>query len=279
MASFFRFFIYSNLFIAACAILMVNQTYVLLLHTPPDKYFLGFVSSATICSYSFHWWLTSGSLVPSPRIAWLKKNRIFHLALFFVGLAGSAIFFYFLSPYWHWLLLSAVITFLYSAPKINHPLFLFLRKIAIGKTIFLAFAWTHVTSLLPVLMVTKNLGGEHILFVINRFFFIYAICIVFDRRDVESDRQAGIKSLITYLSPKGIDALFWASLGVVFITAVLLLPWFSIIDLIILLIPAVIMGLLYEHSKKSFSDYLYYFLLDGLMAASAPILILAKFAR
>jgi hypothetical protein len=38
------------------------------------------------------------------------------------------------------------------------------------------------------------------------------------------------------------------------------------------------MASLYSYAKKTTSDYLYYFLLDGLMALSAPILILAKFA-
>jgi 4-hydroxybenzoate polyprenyltransferase len=115
--------------------------------------------------------------------------------------------------------------------------------------------------------------------VVNRFFFIYAICIVFDRRDVESDRKAGIKSLITYFSHKGIDRLFWFSQAIVLATSVILLQWLSLLDVVILFLPAVVMGFLYESSKQSKSDYLYYFLLDGLMALSAPILILAKFAR
>src|SRR5215475_4042165 len=114
MASAFRFFVYSNLFIAVCAILMVNQTYQLVLHLPPNKYLLLFVFSATICSYSFHWYLTSESLVESPRIEWLRKHRILHLILFFVGLAGSSIFFFRLLPHWYWLAASAIITFLYS---------------------------------------------------------------------------------------------------------------------------------------------------------------------
>ena len=91
--SVFRFFVYSNLFIGVCALLMVNQTYDLVLHSPPDKYLMGFIFSATICSYSFHWYLTSGSLVESPRVEWLKQHKAFHLALFFIGIVGSVIFF------------------------------------------------------------------------------------------------------------------------------------------------------------------------------------------
>src|SRR5215813_8742206 len=131
---------------------MVNQTYQLLLHSEPDNYLMGFIFSATICSYSFHWYLTSGSLVESPRIEWLKEHRTFHLMLFFIGSSGSVFFFFLLLPHWYWLGLSAIITFLYSAPKIPHPWFRSLRKIAIGKTIFLTLVWTYVTAILPVII-------------------------------------------------------------------------------------------------------------------------------
>src|SRR4051812_47352186 len=101
---------------------MVNQTCYLLLQRPADKNFLAFAFSATICSYSFHWYLTSQSLVESPRIEWLKKHRIFHLIFFFIGLIGCIVFFFYLLPHWYWLAVCAFITFLYSAPKIPHLL-------------------------------------------------------------------------------------------------------------------------------------------------------------
>src|ERR1700751_2251823 len=152
MASVFRFFVYSNLFIAVCAVLMLDQTYYLLIHLPLNRNLAGFVFSATICSYSFHWYLTSESAVESPRILWLKKHRVYHFILFFIGLAGCVYFFFFLLSHIFWLALSAVITFLYSAPKVPHPWFHALRRVAIGKTIFLSLVWTYVTVALPVII-------------------------------------------------------------------------------------------------------------------------------
>jgi 4-hydroxybenzoate polyprenyltransferase len=239
-----------------------------------------FVFSGSVCSYNFHWYLTPPHIPePTYKLRWNISNRSLHLVLFIVGFFGAAVSSFLLINYWAWLVLTAFLTFMYSAPKIAHPLTIQLRKIAIGKTIFLAFAWAHVTTLLPLLIATETIKAEHIWFVANRFFFIYAICIVFDRRDVKKDKEAGIKSLITFLSAKGIDCLFWVSLALVFITTIILWQWLSLTELFILSLPAFVMGLLYERSKKNFSDYLYYFLLDGLMALSAPILILAKFAR
>ena len=152
----FNLFIFSNVFIAACAALMVVQTYTFLLDSPANIYFVCFVLCSTICSYSFHWYLTPGSIILSPRIKWTHENRLTLLFLFFIGLIGSGIFFCYLLPYWIWLFLSAVMTFLYSAPKIPHKYFRLLRKIALGKTIFLALVWTHVTTILPIIISTTK---------------------------------------------------------------------------------------------------------------------------
>ena len=274
---FFRFFVYSNLFIAVCTVLMINQTYYLLLHTPPDKNFSGFAFSATICSYSFHWFLTSHSLVESPRIAWLKKHRIFHLILFFIGLAGSCIFFFLLLAHWYWLAASAIITFLYSAPKIPHPWFRTLRKVAIGKTIFLTLVWTYVTVVLPVVIANKEFDVPIALFAVSRFFFIYAICIMFDFRDRADDKATGIRSMVTAFNEKGVDRLFFLSLTI-FATCTMLLSryGFSVLNIILLLVPGVITAAMYNYAKRNFSDVLYYFILDGLMMFSALLMLVFR---
>src|SRR6476661_1762774 len=130
----FRFFVYSNLFIAVCAVLMVSQSYQLLLNTGPNLYLLGFVFFSTICSYSFHWYLRSDSAPGSSRSVWQQRYHYIHIVLFIIGLGGAAIFFFTLSGHWFWLLLSAAPTFWYTAPKIPHKYFRVLRKIALGKT-------------------------------------------------------------------------------------------------------------------------------------------------
>lgn len=271
-----RFFIYSNLFIAACAVLMVNQTSQLLLHSLPGIHLTAFVFFATLCSYSFHWYLTSSSVLPSPRIIWLKKNHSFHLALFLVGLAGSAVFFFYLRPIWSWLLVSAFVTFLYSAPKIPNKYFRALRKVAIGKTIFLAFVWMYVTTVLPIVESGTTWSSGFILFMISRFFFIYAICILFDLRDREDDKAAGIRSLITYLNETAISNLFVISLVLFSASTLWMLNYnHRTTDIILLLIPGFITAALFRYASRHFSDLLYYFVLDGLMALSALLMLVA----
>lgn len=254
---------------------MANQTYRLILKTYPNQYLLFFIFFSTICSYSFHWYLTSGSVIPSPRINWLNKNRKFHLILFIVGLMGATILLFFLLNYWHWLLLAAVITFLYSAPKIPHPCFRALRKAALGKTIFLALVWMYVTTILPITVSEQPWRNDFILFIVQRFFLVYVICILFDLRDREDDKDAGIRSLITFLSPKGISIVFARSLSIFCLATIFLLEYgYSYFTIALLLIPGIITALIYTYARKNFSDILYYFVLDGLMAFSAILMLI-----
>jgi len=241
---------------------------------------LGFVFSGTVCSYNFHWYLTPPNVGgPTEKIIWNIRNKQLHLTLAFIGLAGAVIFSLLLINEWFWLGVTAFVTFLYSAPKIPHPLFTHLRKIAVGKTIFLAFSWTHVTAVLPMVIHNPVLTDTQICFVVNRFFFIYAICILFDYRDRESDKKDEIKSLITMLPEKGIDILFWGSMAVFFITLIILAFFLKFSLVSALTIPGVLLCFLYYPSKKTSSDYLYYFVLDGFMMLSAPLVVLAKFVR
>ncbi len=252
----------------------------LLFNTPVSWSLYGFVFCGAVTSYNFHWWLTPPlAKGPSKKLAWNLSNKNLHLFLFIAGLAGAAIFSLLLVQHWFWLGITAFLTFLYSAPKIGHPLFASLRKVALAKTIFLAFAWTHVTTLLPLVMHSTILDVHQEWFVVNRFFFIYAICILFDYRDVEEDRKAGIRSMITEVNEQGIHILFWGSMLVFYISAFFVAPHFDWLTIVCLLIPGFILSLLYSYSLRQFSDYLYYFVLDGLMMLSAPLLVLAKFAR
>jgi 4-hydroxybenzoate polyprenyltransferase len=256
---------------------MVWQTSALLLGTPPSERLVGFVFFSTICSYNFHWYLTPYSVNPSSRALWTQRHKILHFILYLVGLVGSAVYFFYLLSHLAALCFGAFFTFLYSAPKLPHPIFRRLRDIAVGKTIFLAIVWTYVTTALPLLIAEANWGGGPILFVISRFFLIYAICIPFDYRDREDDRKDGIRSLITLLNEKGIDRLFICSLAI-FGLSTLGLAFFHYpgFYILLLLIPGILTALLYNRAKKDFSDYLYYVVLDGLMMFSGLLMLIFR---
>jgi 4-hydroxybenzoate polyprenyltransferase len=257
---------------------MTYQTALLFKITIPFSLY-GFVFSGTLTSYNFHWWLSSPTNSSNtPKSYWSHHNKPLHALLAITGLLASIFFIIPLLYQWHWLVFSAFITFLYSAPKISILPFLWLKRIAIAKTIYLAFAWMHVTTLLPILITETEFTNNTIIFAVNRFFFIYAICILFDYRDREGDKKENIRSMITQLTEHGINVLFYSSVLVTSISTLLLLNYWSLPVIIALIIPVLALILLYPSSKKTFSDYRYYFILDGLMMISSPLVVLAKFA-
>jgi 4-hydroxybenzoate polyprenyltransferase len=256
---------------------MVIQTHLMLLHHPPTAGFLSFVFFSTVCSYNFHWFLTPDSVDPSQRNQWTQQRKGLHLLLYFIGLLGCIISFFTIREHWVALGFAAFVTFLYSAPKLPQQVFRSLKEVAVGKTIFLAFVWMYVTTALPVLVSGESWRTEHFLFCASRFFQIYAICILFDYRDRENDLKEGIRSMVTLFNEKGIDLLFGAS-TVLFILATLGLLFYghALSVIIPILIPGLITVALYRYSKTHFSDYLYYFVLDGLMALSGLFMLFIR---
>jgi 4-hydroxybenzoate polyprenyltransferase len=267
---FFNFFIFSSIYISLCALLMVHQTNQLLhLSYDINHYFL-FVFFSTICSYNFHWFLTPSIPTEKLRVQWTQSHKTLHFILFAAGLIGSCIYFFYFIEYLLWMGISVLLTFLYSAPKLPLQPFNWLRKIAVGKTIFLSFVWMYVTTFLPIAFSPGGWHAAAVLFCISRFFLIYSICIIFDYRDRENDRKEGIRSLITYLSNAGVKTLFYCCLLIFGITtSALFLTGIKIPVIVLLLIPGIITMALYNTATKNFSDYLYYFVLDGLMMFSA----------
>ena len=266
----FDLFLFSSLFIALCAVMMTLQTNDLL-HLEYNKTnYLAFVFFSTICSYNFHWYLTPDSFTEHDRALWTRHHKRLHLVLFFIGMAGSGWFFFSFVHQWFWLSVPVVLTFLYSAPKLPYAPFAWLKKVAIGKTLFLSLVWLYVTTLAPIILGGRDWRQEYVYFTCSRFFLVYAICIVFDYRDREHDRKDGIRSMITYFSETGINVLFYGSLLVFLIaTVALYFSGYSVLTILFLLIPGVIVLALFNTAKRNFSDYLYYFVLDGLMMLSA----------
>jgi len=273
----FDLFLFSSFYISLCAVLMVYQTYHLLLNSSPFPPLLLFVFFSTVCSYNFHWYLTPGFVTTSRRVVWTQNHKTLHLLLYLAGLSGSVYCFFLLKDHWLAIFFAALVTFLYSAPKIPQTFFRDLKKIAVGKTLFLSLVWMYSTTILPVAVSGVPWKPAFTLFAISRFLLVYAICILFDYRDRADDKKEGIRSMITYFNEKGIDSLFILSLlGFAAVTITLYEYAYTFQTIILLLIPGLLTAALYKYAKKNFSDYLYYFVLDGLMMLSGLLMLVAR---
>jgi hypothetical protein len=271
------FFVFSSLYVAVCAIVMIWQTSRLLLGASPPGRLLGFVFFATICSYNFHWYLTPRSASPTRRVQWTHRHKLLHFLLYLVGAVGATVYFFYLTSYAFAIAFSALLTFLYSAPKIPQKAFRWLRGIAIGKTFFLAFVWVYVTTVLPVIVADAPWHASFMLYTANRLFLIYAVCLIFDFRDREDDKAQGIVSMVTKLSPKNIDLLFLLSMILFFFSGIALSFYhYPAFYILLLLVPGAILVAIYKETKRNYSDDLYYIVLDGLVMFSGLLMLIFR---
>lgn len=265
----FNFFIFSSLYVACIAMLMIWQTNTLLHIRDVNETYYFFVFCSTICSYNFHWYLTPADYSTSERILWGGRHKTLQIALTILGGLGAAYGFWLLRAHWLPLSGAAVLTFLYSAPKLPQRAFVWLRKIAVGKTVFLTAVWIYVTTLLPVFIEKQPYSTTMLFLTLHRFFLVYAICILFDYRDLESDKKEGIRSLITILSAPNLRKLYITSLVLATLFALALYPADGLLLTIILLAPVLITALLTRYTLRNRSDHFYYFVLDGMVMLSS----------
>jgi hypothetical protein len=270
----FNFFLFTSLFIALCAVAMAFQT-AYLFRLPHQFVFYGFVFCGTMCSYNTHWGFTPKHFQnPISRNGLAQIPIALHIVLAIAAFIGAIVFFLLMWPHWFWLAGAGLLSALYTAPKLPLPFAPLMQKVAFGKTIFLTLAWTYITATLPLLLTNTPIETPQILFVVNRFYLIYSICIIFDLRDRENDRKEGIKSIITSESLPAIDRIYWGSLLVYFATALALGLYFPITVVLAFLVPGLILAFGYTWFKKQQADYVYNFILDGLMVFSLPLLLL-----
>lgn len=240
--------------------------------------FLPFVAFATLTSYSFHAYLNTFYLPPkkSPRLIWIDKNRTFLIVQSIIAAIITGIFYLNLIPYSIYIIPIILITFLYSAPQISVKPFIYLRKIAIGKTLYLSFAWTYVSCILPLLIGgLPLLALQNIYFIFNRFLLIFIIAILFDKKDRETDKSLQIKSLITHLSLSSINRLIYICCFLFLITCYLFHQQTQNAYLTFaLVLPIIILSLSLPYIEKTDNDYLYYGYLDGLLLISGIYIII-----
>ncbi len=266
-----QIFIFGNIYISLCAVLMVIFTdRIFNLNSESGLYL--FVFFATLTSYSFHWYLTPDVHSSSQRYIWVKNNKILLLVLFVLGVTGVMFFIYTLRDHLLVLFFMSALTFFYSASKIPFRPFIYLKRIIIGKTIYLAFVWTFVTVILPLILNGRNWDPHYTIFILNRFFLIFPVCLLFDYRDRDEDREQNIKNIVGIISLKALRIFYYTCLLFFFIFAFILLKInFSPYPFIILVVPGFFLLFSFGYSIKTKSDYWYYFYLDGLMMMS-PVL-------
>lgn len=286
--------LYSNIFIALCAVAMTLQTLFLLQQEwKTSLALLGLVFFSTWFIYALHRlvsWRKLNASLDIPRFQ-IIGNYQSHIKIYAVLAAIlAAICFFYLEQRTQWaLLLPALLSLGYVLPFIGKRQ-LRLRDLPFIKIFLIAGVWSYVTVLLPLLEAGIHLQMNGIRSIthlilpsfLERALFIFIITLPFDLRDWKLDQHHAVKTVPTALGPK----------RTIYLGLCLLLCWSLIITALYpwpLLLggyaTALWTGILLWHTlrieKKGEEiqvvehDYYYTGLIDGTMIVQVVLIMLA----
>lgn len=194
-------FIQSNIYISLAAVALTVATQVQLGMHPQWHPYLFIIFFATLFEYNLHRLitvLTNKEALKSEKHRWVNENiKAFYLMVFIsivgfgvVALLAKKEVLVTFTPI-------ALITVLYSIPVSANPKHLLrLREIPYLKIFMIAAIWSASTILLPIVQSSETFSQTHIFAMLSeRFFFILAITIPFDIRDLEADGQQELKTI------------------------------------------------------------------------------------
>ncbi len=200
--------IQSNIYISLAAVALTVAAQIQLGMHPQWHPYLFIIFFATLFEYNLHRLITvvtNKEALQSEKHRWVNENLVTFYVLVFVSVTGFAVVSLMASRK---VLLTfapiALVTLLYSVPisKSRRHL-LRLREIPYLKIFAIAAVWATSTVLLPVVQTPESIDHSQVVYLLlSRFFFVLAITIPFDIRDMEPDRSQQLKTIPILLGEK-----------------------------------------------------------------------------
>jgi 4-hydroxybenzoate polyprenyltransferase len=283
LQSIFDFLLFSNIYMALCAVAQGLVTFVLI-GSKPVYTVLGILFISTLAIYNFSI-LISKPVKPlnSPhrRERWFFGHYRLMVTITIVSILGLLPLFVQISTESRLLLMFlGVVSVAYALPLFTLGDKKFgLRNIPGLKQFMITLVWTMSTVLLPLLEAQHHhLGGismrDTTILIAKRFLFIGALTIPFDIRDLFHDRQSGLKTVPVVFGEKK-----------AYIFCQVLLAGYIVLlfifrnnglnnDFWALAITAVLAGWLIFKSTIDKDEYYYFFFVDGILILQYLLLIL-----
>lgn len=289
------FLVYTNLFIAACALALTYETFVLLQLPDSINWYLFLLFLCTLFVYSLHYFVKTKKAASDSRLLWCRRNkRLLFLTIITSALliAGGVIVHFnaifkiddrLNYPNIVWFFLVPLVALGYS-----HPLTPWnkkgLRQTGWFKLLSLSLTWSFTTTLLPVLMLLPDFSESFskpqlIILFLHRFVFIASLSVLFNVNDYEEDKADGVKTIAVLLGPErtlrqGKRLTLLLNLAM----AILLLYTFPLRHMsfyIAILIPAGLLYYFYDRFIPAKEEAFFVLRHDGLMIVKALLLIFA----
>ncbi len=168
----------------------------------------------------------------------------------------------------------AVLTFSYSLPFLPFKNKKRLREYGWLKILVLTGVWTAATALLPMLYWNKSITAFPFE-LINRFVFIFALCVLFDIRDISADMRNNIETLPLRLGLKKSYLAISIALGIFATLSVAQYVRHPVPErLVAAWVTAVITWLVVIYLRKKPTEIGYMGLADGVMLLYAVLILI-----
>lgn len=285
-ASAFDFLLFSNIFMALCAVAQALVTFHLI-DAQPIHTVTALLFTSTLGIYNFSILLSKPKhpeKSPYRRVRWFFAHYRLMVTFTLISLLSLVPLFFLLSMESRILLVFlALLSFCYSLPLFTVGEQKFgLRNIPGLKPFLITLVWTLSSVLLPILEAQEahiaDVSTRDITILIaKRFLLIGALTVPFDIRDLFQDRQFGLKTI----------AVAWGEKNAYLFCQVLLAGYIVLLfmlrnngfspDFFALALTAVLMGWLIFRSKWEKNEYYYFFYLDGVLILQYVMLIAFNF--
>lgn len=272
-------FIYGAIFISLCTVGLCIETSLLLGLPLNSFYFYLLVFSATLGQYNIHYYIKHDANPNSDRFFWSIQNRHIHLILNIVGAIGVIVGLFHLKPKNFMVLcIIGAITVLYSFPFLPFKNKKRLKDFGLLKILTLTYVWTLITVWFPMVTLTKITPDFQLVFM-QRFAFMFALCLAFDIRDMRSDSQKGIRTLPVALGKRWSYIIIYATLVIFLILSIMhFRQTLHFMQLNAMIISALATFFMVEQAKTNDTDIFYLSGIDGMMLLQAVLVIAGTLA-
>lgn len=156
-----------------------------------------------------------------------------------------------------------------------------LRDLNHIKIFLIMLSWAWITVILPAQELDMPIGPAIILMTFERAFFIFAITLPFDIRDLQIDAHSKVKTIPSVI---GQSKAIWFALCCVLLTFLLVglnfrIGTYSTLQFLALAISLLLTALLIWFSNKERHDYYYTGLMDGTMVLQAGLVFLSAYGK
>jgi 4-hydroxybenzoate polyprenyltransferase len=278
MAKFINFLLYSNIYIAFCAVAMTAQTlYIFDINIKTSPALLGLVFFSTLVIYALHRLVSLSKVDKSLEVERFNVIGTYkqHIQIYAgLGILGGGVCFFCLNrPTQYALVLPALLSLGYVIPFMGNKK-LRLRDVHFIKIFLIAIVWSYVTVLLPFLECDITIGIRELGILLERVLFIFVITLPFDLRDWEIDQRNQVRTIPATIGVKNTLRL---AFFILIIWTLLVFQIYNLSIAVALLISGISTGILVYYSPKQKHDYYFTALMDGTMILQCILVLLSVY--